>query len=68
MFMSNVSCFILTAAAKRYHQTEDVCKLILLLITLIIKKIKSIPFRLEVPSPVNTDIDVSSLASDGRTA
>lgn len=30
-------CFILTAAAKRHHQTEDVWKVIFLLITLIVK-------------------------------
>lgn len=65
--MFNVSCFISTTAAKKYHQTEDVWKLILMLITLIIKKIKSILFRLKASSPVNTDIVVSSLVSDGET-
>lgn len=68
MFVFDVSCFILTTAAKRYHHTEDVCKLILLLITLVIKNFKSILFRLEASSSVNTDADVSSLASDGKTA
>jgi len=52
--MFNVSCFILTTVAKRYHQTEGVCKLILLLITLIFKKLKSVIFRLEASSSINT--------------
>lgn len=58
--MFNVSCFISTTATKRYHQTEGVCKLILMLITLIIKKFKAILFRLDASSSVNTNIVVSS--------